>query len=134
MIKTYLGSCHCRAVTFEADIDLARGTIKCNCSICTKTRNWSAVIRPESFRLLTGLAALSDYGFGAHIGHHMFCGYCGVRPFGRGRLDPEDGEYISIQLATLDNLEPLELIAAPVRYLDGRHNLWELSPAVTQHL
>jgi hypothetical protein len=134
MLKTYHGSCHCGAVRFEADIDFAQGTNKCNCSICTKTRNWNVIVKPEAFRLLSGADSLSDYQFGAKAGHHLFCKHCGVRSFERGYVEQIGGDYVSIKVLALDDANLDEILAAPVRYANGRDNAWWNPPAETRHL
>jgi hypothetical protein len=63
-----------------------------------------------------------------------FCKECGVHTHELGSADYMGGDFVGIFLATLDDVEPQELIAAPVRYSDGRHNNWQEAPSETRHL
>jgi len=130
--KTYQGSCHCKAVRFEADIDLAEGTVKCNCSICAKGRNWLAAVNGEAFRLLAGESELSEYQFGRRTIHHRFCKRCGLRPFSHG--EPGGETFYAVNLACLDNVTPEELVQAPVAFVDGLHDDFKSPPKETRHL
>jgi hypothetical protein len=133
MKKTYKGSCHCGAVRFECELDLAEGTSKCNCSICSKSRFWKAIVKKDAFQLLEGEGALSDYQFGNHSIHHLFCSRCGVKPFGRGYLD-ELGDFYAVNILCLDDAAAEELAEAPVRYENGRNDNWDSPPAEIRHL
>ncbi len=134
MNKTYTGSCHCGAVRFEVEMDLAAGTSKCNCSICRKTRAWNTTVKPAAFRLLKGENALSDYQFGGKNGHHLFCKTCGVRSFGRGYVEQIGGDFVSINLGALDNASDEELANAPVQLMNGRDDDWFSAPREARYL
>ena len=74
MLMTRHGSCHCGAVKFACEIDLApagerspqlregpwfASTLRCNCSFCRKTRMWKSHVPAEAYRLLQGADNLS---------------------------------------------------------------------------
>lgn len=134
-IKTYRGSCHCGRVKFEADVDLSKGTGKCNCTSCFKKRRWSVRVQPSAFRSLQGEDALSDYKPGQSTGHRGFCTHCGVIPYDWvAAAEWNDGEYVSVSVAALDDVDPSELAEAPVQYFDGKADNWWSPPAETRHL
>ena len=133
-LKTYHGGCHCGAVRYEADIDFSKGTLKCNCSICTKTRNWSVGLKPDQFRLLADKGAVTDYQWNSRQGHAVFCSTCGVRSYSFGHIPELGGDYVSVQVACLDDATPDEILSGPITYADGRNNNWWHPPAETRHL
>jgi hypothetical protein len=129
MKKTYQGACHCGAVRFECDLDLSVGTIRCNCSFCTKARFWMAFAKGDAFRLLKGADVLTDYrhtppGKSGPFLHCTFCSRCGIRPFTEGGyLEAMGGEFHAVNVACLDASDE-ELSRAPIHFADGRHDNW----------
>ena len=104
--KTYQGSCHCGAVAFEAKIDFDKGTTRCNCSLCTKSRFWFAIVAPEEFEVERGDDQLTDYAWippGKSESHlrYRFCRTCGVRTFAEGN----DAKFYAVSIAALDGIE-----------------------------
>lgn len=132
-MTTYRGSCHCGAITFQADIDLSQGSIKCNCSICRKGRFWAAIVTPAKFRLLSGADDLGLYQFLSKTDEHFFCRHCGIRPFGTGK-SPRWGDFYAVSLTCLDDISDAELAAVPVTCIDGRADAWACAPAETRYL
>lgn len=126
--QTYQGSCHCGNVKFEVDLDLAEGGGKCNCTICRKTRNWSASVKPEAFRLSSDPSATTDYARNGMV-HWPFCTTCGVRPYSHGDIPEAGGPFVAVQLACLDGIDDEALAATPVRFANGRDNDWWHEPS-----
>jgi hypothetical protein len=133
MKKTYAGGCHCGAVRYEADIDLSQGTIKCNCSICSKGRSWLAAVNAQDFRLLKGADDLQTYQFNNHRISHMFCKTCGIKSFGRS-LDEAGNGFYAVMLSTVEGIPDEELASLNVMYVDGRNDNFKAPPAETRYL
>lgn len=134
--NTYQGSCHCGAVAFEAKIDFDKGTTRCNCSICSKSRFWFAIVAPEDFKLTRGEDQQSDYTWippgksESHL-HYRFCRTCGVRTYAEGN----GGGFYAVSVAALDGIEQdADQLVRTMKYNDGRNDDRELAPAETRLL
>ena len=133
MKQTYTGGCHCGVVRYEADIDFSQGTVRCNCSICAKSRTWLAGISGDDFRLLQGEGEITQYQFNAHRIAHCFCKNCGVKSFAQN-ASPDGKKFVAIVVSCLDGLSDEQLAALPVMYVDGRNDNFKAPPKETRYL
>jgi hypothetical protein len=134
MLKTFKGSCHCGAVRYEADLDLSRGTGRCNCTFCLKARAWATYVKPEAFRLAVGSEEGVAYHKHPQAPAKYHCGRCGVLTHARGDAEYMGGPFVCVFVTTLDDASPEELLSGPIRYSDGLHNNWTNAPAESRHL
>lgn len=114
-VQEYTGGCQCGAVRYEVKADLD-STITCNCSRCGRLGAILTFAPVDSFTLLSGQDAMTDYQFNRKAIHHLFCATCGIESFARG-TGPDGTEMIAVNVRCLDGVEVADL--APQAF-DGR--------------
>jgi hypothetical protein len=111
------GSCHCGAVSFNADLDLSKPAVICNCSMCGRAGTMLSFITPDKFTLEKGEDSLTSYEFNKHVIDHLFCKVCGVKPFARGK--GKVGDMVAINVRCLDGIDVFKVVAE-AKQVDGK--------------
>jgi len=113
--QTYHGSCQCRAVQFEAALDLDN-TVTCNCSRCQRL-GWVMAFTPRpKVTISQGEGATTQYLFNKERIRHHFCPVCGIEPFAMAAA-PDGTEMVAVNVNCLDGVDPRALTSKRV---DGR--------------
>jgi hypothetical protein len=115
-MKTHTGSCHCKKVTYEADLDLTQPSLECNCSHCAGKGLLLQFIKPEAFTLKTGEGSLKEYRFNTQKIGHQFCEDCGMQPFSYGQ-DAQGNSLVAVNVRSVDDANVEQL---PKKQVDGK--------------
>lgn len=111
----YKGSCHCGAISFEAEGTLEQA-MECNCSHCNRKGYLLWFVPRSRLTLLTPDAELATYTFNKHVLQHHFCPKCGCAPFSFGR-DRSGADMAGINVRCLEGVDQASLKRIAV---DGR--------------
>lgn len=114
-MQKYQGKCHCGRVAFEVETELGI-IIECNCSHCAVKSLLLTFVPVHQFRLLSGENDLTEYRFNKHVIEHLFCRYCGVEAFGKGK-DEKGADTVAINVRTLLGVDISSLTRMP---FDGK--------------
>lgn len=117
-MKKYTGGCHCRAVRYEAEMELDKA-MECNCSHCSKKGFLLKFVPAEKFTLLSGEENLSEYPFNTKRIAHLFCKTCGVQSFGRG-TGPDGTAMAAVNVRCLDDID---VAALEIMKVDGKNTM-----------
>lgn len=109
----YQGACHCGAVQFEIDTDIAETTM-CDCSLCTKKNARMTAVPESALTILKGADALALYRWNTGVAKHYFCKTCGIYPFHRKRSAPD---HYGINVFCLEGFDPASV---PFRQAEGK--------------
>ena len=120
------GSCHCGAVSWEAETDDDIIIDECNCTMCQMIGFLHLIVPKSKFKLLTGEKQLQEYSFNTGVAKHYFCKICGVKSFYVPRSNP-DG--YSLNLRCMDRSQ---FSSTNIRPFDGQN--WEAHAEKLAHL
>lgn len=112
-MKQYQGSCHCGNVRFQIETDFPELTT-CDCSICEKKNALMVKVHESKFELLSGEDSLTEYQFHTMTARHFFCSRCGIYPFHRKRVTPDN---LGINVYCLNEFDATGI---PVRQAVGK--------------
>lgn len=113
----YEGSCHCGAVAFKVEADLAQ-VMECNCSHCRRKGYLLTFVPRGALNVSRGEDNLSTYTFNTHTIKHRFCATCGCAPFGEGKHPATGNDMAAINVRCLESVDLAELDPKPV---DGKN-------------
>ncbi len=100
-MTVHAGSCHCGAVRFEVDFDIAELTT-CDCSLCAMRNAVMAKVPEPALRLVAGSDSLTLYQWNTRRAEHHFCARCGIYVFHRKRSAPDHFGVNALCLAGFD--------------------------------
>ena len=89
--------------------------LACNCSRCGRLGSLLAFTPAESFKLISGEGALTEYQFNKHAIHHLFCATCGIQSFARGQRRASILSRSTRAASMVSSLETLK-----VKHVNGR--------------
>jgi hypothetical protein len=112
IVPRYSGSCHCGAVAFRIEADIAELTT-CDCSLCTRKNAVMAKVHESKLTILSGEDALSLYQWNTRRAKHYFCSRCGIYTFHRKRSEPD---HYGVNVFCLDDFDAASV---PVRATEG---------------
>lgn len=112
-MQVWQGSCHCGAVRFRIEADLA-DLYRCDCSLCCMKNALMTSVHEARFTLVSGEKSLSEYNWNTGVARHFFCARCGIYPFHRKRSMPDHYG------VNVNCLEGFELGGRSVRQASGR--------------
>jgi len=106
-----------------------------------QTKDFVTAFRPKDGDLIYGRAEARGAYFAQFTPSQVkasslkyFCQDCGVRTHELGSADYMGGDFVGVFVNTVDDVEPLELVTAPVRFADGLNDNCQSAPAEGRHL
>ena len=98
------GTCHCKAVQFEVELENGFKNIRrCNCSLCRRKGSLIGSVELEKLKITKGEENLSLYQWNTKTAKHYFCKVCGIYTHHQRRSNPSQ---FGFNIACIEGVDP----------------------------